>query len=109
MPDSYGHAKDFFDSSLKDGQKNTRRDLIQYTNRSRAKPKVDDLLVFSGTLFNKYGHVAIISKVSDTEIEIIQQNPGPYGPSRESFELVNEQGKWEIKNDHVLGWLRKEE
>ncbi len=109
MPDSYGHAKDFFDSSLKDGQKNTRRDLIQYTNRSRAKPKVDDLLVFSGTLFNKYGHVAIISKVSDTEIEIIQQNPGPYGPSRESFELVNEQGKWKIKNDHVLGWLRKEE
>lgn len=108
MPDSYGNAKDFFDKSLKDGQKNKQRDLTQYTNLSKTKPKVNDLLIFSGTIFNKYGHVAIISKVTETEIEIIQQNPGPFGNSREKYELTNESGIWRIKNDRILGWLRKE-
>ena len=64
MPDSYGNAKDFFDKSLKDGQKNKQRNLIQYTNYSQTTPKVNDLLIFEGTTFNKYGHVVIISKVT---------------------------------------------
>ncbi|HEY8366311.1 MAG TPA: CHAP domain-containing protein, partial [Bacteroidia bacterium] len=46
MPDSYGHAKDFFDPKVKDGELNKRRNLIQYTNSSKSKPKVGDLLVF---------------------------------------------------------------
>ncbi|WP_445749947.1 CHAP domain-containing protein [Polaribacter sp.] len=108
MPDSYGHAKDFFDKSLKDGQKNKIRNLIQYTNLSQTKPKVDDLLIFEGTVFNKYGHVTIISKVSDDKVEIILQNPGPYGQSRETYDLEFENEKWKIKNDRILGWLRKE-
>ena len=29
MPDSYGQAKDFFDKTLSDGQKSTRRNLNQ--------------------------------------------------------------------------------
>ena len=107
MPDSYGNAKDFFDKSLKDGQKNNQRNLTQYTNNSRTKPKVDDLLVFEGTVFNKYGHVAIISKVTDKKVEIIQQNPGFFGQSRETFDLVLENDKWKIENDRILGWLRK--
>ena len=108
MPDSYGHAKDFFDKSLKDGEKSKRRDLLQYSNPSATKPKVDDLVIFGGTTFNKYGHVAIISKVRDSEIEIIQQNPGPFGTSREIFQLDNKGGKWKIENTRILGWLRKE-
>ena len=108
MPDSYGHAKDFFDKSLKDGQKSKKRDLNQYTNPSNKKPKVDDFLIFDGTTLNKYGHVAIISNVTETEIEIIQQNPGPFSKSRERFALDNKDGKWEIKNKRILGWLRKE-
>lgn len=108
MPDSYGHAKDFFDTTLKDGQKNKRRDLTQYTNLSNSKPKVSDLLIFKGTTFNTYGHVAIISKVTEKEIEIIQQNPGPLSKSRETFALDHHSGKWEIKNKRILGWLRKE-
>ena len=107
MPDSYGHAKDFFVKSLKDGQKNKQRNLIQYKNFSKTKPKLDDLLVFEGTIFNKYGHVAIISKVTDDEIEIVQQNPGPFKQSRETFDLKTQNGKWEIENDRILGWLRK--
>lgn len=108
MPDSYGHAKDFFDKTLFDGQINEQRNLTQYTNPSKTIPKVDDLLVFKGTIYNKYGHVAIISKVAENDIEIIQQNPGPNGPSRKTFIVENKDGKWEIKDERILGWLRKE-
>jgi surface antigen len=109
MPDSYGHAKDFFDKSLLDGQKSIKRNLNQYSNPSATKPQVDDLIIFDGTTFNKYGHVAIISKVEEDEIEIIQQNPGPFSKSRVTIDLNHNDGKWEIENKRILGWLRKEE
>lgn len=108
MPDSYGHAKDFFDKSLKDGAKNKRRNLTQYTNSSKTKPEANDLVVFDGTVLNQYGHVAIISEVRDNKIEIVQQNSGPSGKSRETFTLNNKNGSWQIENDRILGWLRKE-
>jgi surface antigen len=108
MPDSYGNAKDFFDLKLKDGQKNKQRDLIQYQNPSQTKPKVGDLLIFKGTIFNKYGHVAIVSKVTDREIEIIQQNPGQFAQSRKTISLNKQGDKWQIKKKRILGWLRKE-
>ena len=108
MPDSYGHARDFFDKTLKDGQKSKKRNLIQYTNPSVKKPKVSDLLIFDGTTHNKYGHVAIVSNVKENIIEIIQQNPGPSSKSRAVFMLDNKNGKWEIRNKQILGWLRKE-
>ena len=108
MPDSYGHAKDFYDKTLSDGQKNKKRNLYQYKNPSQTKPKVDDLLIFDGTTSNKYGHVAIVSNVTDNEIEIIQQNPGMFGKSRVFFLLDNKDGKWKLKNDRILGWLRKD-
>jgi surface antigen len=107
MPNSYGHAKDFFDKNLSDGQYNKQRNLTQYTNHSKSKPKVDDLIIFDGTIFNKYGHVAIVSKVTDNKIEIIQQNPGPLGTSRAQMGIRKNNGVWKIQNDDVLGWLRK--
>jgi len=108
MPDSYGHAKDFFDKTLTDGQKNKQRNLTQYKNPSQTKPNVNDLLIFDATISNKYGHVAIISKVTENEIEIIQQNPGQFGKSRINIPLESINGKWNINNERVLGWLRKE-
>ena len=108
MPDSYGHAKDFFDEKLKDGEKNKKKGLLQFKNKSSLKPEENDLIIFSSNLFNRFGHVAIISKVSDKEIEIIQQNPGPFSTSRESFPLEFKDRKWQIKNKRILGWLRKE-
>lgn len=108
MPDTFGHAKDFFNKALKDGQKNKQRNLTQYTNPSQTKPKVEDLLIFDGTVVNKYGHVAIISEVTNNKIEIIQQNPGKYRRSRKTFKLENKNDKWEIKNKRILGWLRKD-
>lgn len=106
MPDSFGHAKDFFDTTLEDGSYNKKRDLIQFSNPSETKPASGDLLVFRGTIANRFGHVAIISMVSDNKIEIIQQNPGPYGKSRVTFDLNNIDGKWKIENNQLLGWLR---
>lgn len=108
MPETYGHAKTFFNPQVKDGAINQQRDLLQFHNPGKSKPQVDDLLVMDGTLLNKFGHVAIVSKVSAKEIEIIQQNPGPFAPSRDTIKLINtDAGKWELENDRVLGWLRK--
>jgi hypothetical protein len=108
MPDSYGHAKSFFNESLADGELNPSRNLTQYSNPSKYKPEQEDLIIFEGSIFNKFGHVAIISKVSDKEIEIIQQNPGPFGKSREVIKMNNDNEIWSIENERVVGWLRKE-
>jgi surface antigen len=105
MPDSYGHAKDFFDLSIQDGKHNKKRNLNQYTNPSYSKPKVGDILIFRGNAFNKYGHVAIISSVEVNEIEVIQQNVGPI--TRVVFDLKFKNNTWSIENNSILGWLRK--
>lgn len=107
MPDSYGHAKDFFQKSLKDSTFNTHRGLMQFTNGSVSKPRVDDLLVFDGHPGNKYGHVAIVSAVKKGKIEIIQQNPGPFERSRAEMKLKQENGLWTVEGEGVLGWLGK--
>lgn len=109
MPDSYGHAKDFFDSRLRDGEINRARDLLQYTNPSKTRPEIGDLLIFGPTAYNRYGHVAIISRVGENEVEIIQQNPGPFGKSRQTYNLNNQSEEWEIENERILGRLRKEQ
>jgi surface antigen len=108
MPDSYGHAISFYQEEIEDGDTNTQRDLIQYSNPSSSKPQIGDLIVMEGSIFNKYGHVAIVSNVLENEVEIIQQNPGPFGSSREKYELKHRDNLWEIENDRILGWLRKE-
>ncbi|MBA6152553.1 CHAP domain-containing protein [Gelidibacter gilvus] len=107
MPNSYGHAKDFFNPALKDNQHNKDRNLVQFTNGSSLKPEVNDLIIFDGTIFNRYGHVAIISKVNKTSIEVVQQNVGK--ESRENFKLRFNNDKWTVGGSNVLGWLRKTE
>jgi len=106
MPNSYGHAKDFFNNSIKDGAINKQRNLTQYKNPSSSKPRVNDLVVFSGTTFNKFGHVAIISEATENSIEVIQQNVG--AKTRASFKLKKNGVKWRIESEQGLGWLRKE-
>ncbi len=107
MPNSYGHAKDFFNADITDGKRNSDRNLLQFTNGSVSKPKVDDMVIFDGTLFNPYGHVAIISSVSEDKIEIVQQNVGK--KSRDNLQLHFKNQKWIIVDDSVLGWLRKDD
>ena len=104
MPNPSGNAIDFFDKSIKDGKMNAQRGLIQYTNNSISKPKISDLVVLNSTMSNQFGHVAIISNVTDDEVELIQQNCG--GRSRVHYDLEFNNGKWFIDNDRILGWLR---
>jgi hypothetical protein len=106
MPDSYGHARDFFDKSLPDGTYNAKRGMLQFSNGSGTRPEPDDLVVFRPWLFNRYGHVAIVAAVDAGALEIAQQNPGPFGQSRESYPVTQRDGKWFIEHWRVLGWLR---
>jgi len=108
MPDATGNAKDFFDQSLPDAAYNEQRALVQYRNASLKKPEVDDIIIFDGHLGNKYGHIAIISAISNDSIQIIQQNAGPYEPTRETLALNFNDGRWRVMHKHVLGWLRIE-
>lgn len=78
-------CQDFFDRSLPDGGINVRRGMLQFSNGSSTLPEPDDLVVFRPWLFNRYGHVAIVAAVDTGALEIAQQNPGPFGQSRERF------------------------
>jgi len=106
MPDAFGHAKDYFDNSLQDGQLNIKRNLLQYKNNGKTMPEPEDIIVFSPWIFNRYGHVAIITKVEGNKVEVIQQNPGPFASSRETFDLSFNDNRWKIEHGRALGWLR---
>lgn len=106
MPDSYGHAKHFFNDKVAHGKRNKQRGLNQFRNHHSTKPQKGDLFVYRAHLLNPYGHVAIVSAVDKDSVEIIQQNAGPFSPSRERYDLVHEAGKWHVKQDLLLGWLR---
>ncbi|MDF1698208.1 MAG: CHAP domain-containing protein [Saprospiraceae bacterium] len=107
MPDSYGNAKDFFSPAIEDGQINPARNLRQFSNPSKSRPKVGDLLIFGPTPYNKFGHVAIISKVERQRLQIIQQNPGSNNPSRQWFPLEKKGTRHFINHQYVSGWLRR--
>lgn len=87
-----------------------KRDLLQFSNGGGSKPKPDDLIVFAPTVLNRDGHVAIVSEVTENDIEIVQQNPGPFGSSRERIMLSrHEDGRWKVgRSAKIHGWLRKE-
>lgn len=106
MPDTYGHAKDFFDPRLGDGSLNAKRAMQQFHNGSSGPPQAEDLLVFAPSLINRYGHVAIIASVGSGTLQIAQQNPGPFASSRQDLPLVQRDGRWYIEHARVLGWLR---
>jgi hypothetical protein len=103
MPDVMGHAKSFFDESLSDGALNPRRGLVQYWNGSTNRPGPDDLMVFTDT---KFGHVAIVTTVTENSLAVIQQNilSGP----RRHFSLVTSNGHYFVTSPRrPAGWLRK--
>lgn len=105
MPNSYGHAREFFDKSLADVAYNRERALMQYRNIRYEKPQEGDLLVYDGYGSNPFGHVGIITSVGDGEVEYISQNYGD--KTRQTIKLVEYQGIYTIADYDVLGWLRK--
>jgi hypothetical protein len=105
MPDPYGHAKSFFEKSLPDGALNKRRNLEQFTNGSITSPLPDDIVVFSASILNPYGHVAIISEITPYSIVVVQQNAGPLNSSRMTLPMNTIEGRHNLPS-RVLGWLR---
>lgn len=105
IPNSYGHAKSFYDPLVPSGSINTQRARIQFKNGT-VKPAVHDLLVSDGSLLNRFGHIVIISKVGNDHIEIVQQNPGPFSNRRETISLKQRNGVWILENNKILGFLR---
>ena len=104
MPDVFGNAKDFFDPTILHGQRNESRGLIQYRNGNNVSPRPDDLLVFTD---RQYGHVAIITEVSESSIVIIQQNI--LWGTRSELPLRVENGNYYVGKARVpAGWLRLE-
>lgn len=107
MPEARGHAKAFFDAAVADGALNAARNLVQHRNGGASAPAVGDIVVFAPWLFNPYGHVAIVSRVDADAVEIVQQNPGPFGTSRERLPLaLTAEGRTQLGTERVLGWLR---
>jgi len=104
MPNVFGNAKDYFDSNVQQGGLNKSRGLVQYRNGGNVKPEPDDLIVFTDT---KFGHVAIVTEVTDDYVEVIQQNV--YGETREKHKLMLEDNQYFVGSKRKpAGWLRKE-
>lgn len=103
MPNSYGNAKDFFDTTLADSALNKDRALIQFSNPSRSKPRIGDLIVLDTWTGNSFGHVAIISAVESDEVEVVQQNTRS---TRATYDLDHADGRWYIESERISGWLR---
>lgn len=104
MPNIWGHAKEFYNHRVPHGKVNRRRGLVQYRNGGDMMPSPDDIIVWNS---RKFGHVAIISKVSYDEIEVVQQNTRR---PRDKFKLIEKNGRYYIKANgrypKPLGWLR---
>jgi len=106
MPDSRGNANEFFDKNVKDGELNVRRGLLQFSNPSKSKPQVGDLVIFDKHPLSQYGHVAIVSAVDEKHVEIIQQNAGPFSRTRLKIPLVNKSHMFLEDKRKITGWLR---
>ena len=106
MPDSFGHAREFFDKSLPDRKFNPDRGLYQFVNGSEYRPLPGDILVLDGTKANPFGHVGIVTVSKGSKCEIIQQNVGT--KTRATYKVVERNGLFYITEPTVLGWLRKD-
>ena len=104
MPNSYGHAKDFFDKSLGDVAYNEARGLMQYKNVRYEKPEVNDIIVYDAYKSNPFGHIGIVAEVGHDYIVLVQQNVGK--KTRQRLKLVEYNGIYTVADFDVLGWLR---
>jgi len=105
MPQSYGHAQEFFDWSLGNGEMNRERGLFQYKNGGPSRPVQNAILIFGNDPATLYGHVGIITKVTDREIEMVSQNNGRNQKTRSKIPMKMRNGGYYIDSKYVLGWL----
>jgi surface antigen len=93
-----GHGSSYYSTAQAKG-------LEAHSNGGPTRPEPDDILVWRG---GKYGHVAIITEVTDTKIRIIEQNWSNGGVRYLPLNIVN--GNYTIPssgNYSVIGWVRK--
>lgn len=102
FPNGWGHAKDYFNTNLTQGELNQARGMFQFKNGGNQKPKINDLIVFN---HSKHGHVGIISSVTNNSIEIVQQNI--FDKPREKYRLEKRGNNYFITSPNApAGWLR---
>lgn len=105
MPNSYGHAKEFFDMNLPNGTGfNAKRGLQQYKNVGKERPQAGDILVYGPQKDNRFGHVGIIAEVHDAYIILAQQNYGR--KTRQKLMLKEYMGIYTVVDYDIRGWLR---
>jgi len=104
MPDSYGHAKSFFNKDLPTGGYNAKRGLLQFKNIRYDLPQEGDIIVYGANRMMPFGHMGIVSKVTDTEVEMVQQNWGK--KSRRTLKIVEYKGIYTVADYDLLGWMR---
>jgi hypothetical protein len=95
----HGDAHTYFSTAAAKG-------LQSFPNGSPTVPATNDILVFDG---DTYGHVAIVTAVTTTQMTIIEQNWSRTGIATLPIQYVN--GGYQVgprPNSHyvVLGWLR---
>lgn len=92
-----GDAKAYFSTAQ-------NRGLVSYQNNGQVSPLPDDILVFVG---GDYGHVAIITEVTQDKVFFIEQNASNSGVR--SLPLTRPMGGYSIStwgSYNVVGWLR---
>lgn len=102
LPNVWGHAKHFFDASIKQGDMNPARGMLQFRQGGEVKPQAGDLIVFDRSA---HGHVAIVSKVEPFAIEVVQQN---MPRARISLPMWQAQGGYHVGSEVMpaVAWLR---
>ena len=104
MPNSYGHAKEFFNKKLGDVAFNEARGLQQFRNVRYERPQPDDIIIYDAHKGNRFGHIGIIAEVGPDYVIIVQQNVAK--KSRQRCNLVQYNGIYTIADFDILGWLR---
>lgn len=101
MTNVWGHASQYFKKSLADGARNIDKGLLQFSNPSKSPIELDDIIIWGG----QYGHVAIVSKIEEDFIEVVQQNVGTN--TRMKISLDKKDQVYKLQDESILGWLRK--
>lgn len=83
--------------------------LVAFMNGGDTPPAPDDIIVFAGSTRDSAGHIAIVMNVTQTAVNIIEQNWSTQGTA--ILELSENNGKYEVvrvgSSYTVLGWLRR--
>ena len=106
LPESVESTEELFNSSLEDGERNSKLGLIQYSNPSGYPIKEGDIIIFTPNFYNPDGHIAIVSKVDSKEIEIVQQNC--WKSTRRVLNIEKKENSWYyIEDERGIGRLQK--